>query len=179
MLYLCILKIQRLVHDLIYHHAWRSGKTDSSSTPTQSESKLVFSQKNQSLSKFWATLIGFLLFISSFLVLINIINGSELLPNMISLSDMILLFVFVFFFPCLDFVTCATIPRQRVLNCWLDFGAMGIWAANLTWFCYWIANFFIFNLSRFCKNIWSGTNLVKIYIWRRGPRRQVPPGAGP
>jgi hypothetical protein len=32
--------------------------------------------------------------------------------------------------------------------------------------------FFIFNLSRFCKNIWSGTNLAKIYIWRRGPWRQ-------
>jgi hypothetical protein len=31
---------------------------------------------------------------------------------------------------------------------------------------------YIFNLSRFCKNIWSGTNLLKIYIWHRGPRRQ-------
>jgi hypothetical protein len=27
-------------------------------------------------------------------------------------------------------------------------------------------------LSRFCKNIWSGTNFAKIHIWRRGPRRQ-------
>jgi hypothetical protein len=33
-------------------------------------------------------------------------------------------------------------------------------------------NFFIFNLSWFCKNIWSGTNLAKIYIWHRGPWRQ-------
>jgi hypothetical protein len=32
--------------------------------------------------------------------------------------------------------------------------------------------FFIFNLSRFCKNIWSDINLAKIYIWRRGQRRQ-------
>jgi hypothetical protein len=32
--------------------------------------------------------------------------------------------------------------------------------------------FFIFILSRFCKNIWSGTNFAKIYIWCRGPRRQ-------
>jgi hypothetical protein len=32
--------------------------------------------------------------------------------------------------------------------------------------------FYIFNLSHFCKNIWSGINLAKIYIWRRGPRRQ-------
>jgi hypothetical protein len=32
--------------------------------------------------------------------------------------------------------------------------------------------FFIFNLSRFCKNIWSATNFAKIYICRRGPRRQ-------
>jgi hypothetical protein len=39
-------------------------------------------------------------------------------------------------------------------------------------------NFFIFNLSRFCKNIWSGTNLAKIYIWRRGPRRQGHNAAG-
>jgi hypothetical protein len=33
-------------------------------------------------------------------------------------------------------------------------------------------NFFIFILSRFCKNIWSGTNFAKIYIWRSGSRRQ-------
>jgi hypothetical protein len=32
--------------------------------------------------------------------------------------------------------------------------------------------FYIFILSRFCKNIWSVTNFAKIYIWRRGPRRQ-------
>jgi hypothetical protein len=32
--------------------------------------------------------------------------------------------------------------------------------------------FYIFNLSRFCKNIWSNTNLAKIYIWRRGLWRQ-------
>jgi hypothetical protein len=36
------------------------------------------------------------------------------------------------------------------------------------------SNFFIYIciLSRFCKNIWSGTNFAKIYIWRCGPRRQ-------
>jgi hypothetical protein len=33
-------------------------------------------------------------------------------------------------------------------------------------------DFFIFNLSRFCKNIWSATNFAKIYICRRGTRRQ-------
>jgi hypothetical protein len=32
--------------------------------------------------------------------------------------------------------------------------------------------FFIFIFSRFCKNIWSVTNLAKIYIYRRGPQRQ-------
>jgi hypothetical protein len=35
-----------------------------------------------------------------------------------------------------------------------------------------VHDFFIYNLSRFCKNIWSSTNLAKIYIWRRDPRRQ-------
>jgi hypothetical protein len=32
--------------------------------------------------------------------------------------------------------------------------------------------FYIFIFSRFCKNIWSVTNLAKIYICRRGPRHQ-------
>jgi hypothetical protein len=32
--------------------------------------------------------------------------------------------------------------------------------------------FFIFILSRFYKTIWSVTNFAKIYICRRGPRRQ-------
>jgi hypothetical protein len=32
--------------------------------------------------------------------------------------------------------------------------------------------FFIFILSRFCKNIWSVTNFAKKYICRRGPWRQ-------
>jgi hypothetical protein len=33
--------------------------------------------------------------------------------------------------------------------------------------------FFIFILSRFCKNIWPTTNFAKIYMYRSGPRRQV------
>jgi hypothetical protein len=32
--------------------------------------------------------------------------------------------------------------------------------------------FFIFFLSRICKNIWSVRNFAKLYICRRGPRRQ-------
>jgi hypothetical protein len=35
-----------------------------------------------------------------------------------------------------------------------------------------VTYFFIFILSRFCKNIWSVTNLAKIYICRRGPQRE-------
>jgi hypothetical protein len=33
------------------------------------------------------------------------------------------------------------------------------------WSCTCCEFFYIFNLSRFCKNIWSDTNLAKIYIW--------------
>jgi hypothetical protein len=32
--------------------------------------------------------------------------------------------------------------------------------------------FYIFILSRFCKNIWPVTNLAKMYVYRRGSRRQ-------
>jgi hypothetical protein len=32
--------------------------------------------------------------------------------------------------------------------------------------------FYIYFFSQFWKNIWSLTNLAKIYICRRGPRRQ-------
>jgi hypothetical protein len=35
-----------------------------------------------------------------------------------------------------------------------------------------LQDFFIFILSRICKNIWPVTNFAKIYICRRGPRRQ-------
>jgi hypothetical protein len=31
---------------------------------------------------------------------------------------------------------------------------------------------YIFFISRFCKNIWSARNFAKLYICRRGPRRQ-------
>jgi hypothetical protein len=34
-----------------------------------------------------------------------------------------------------------------------------------------VAIFLYIYFSRFCKNIWSGINLAKIYIWRRVPRR--------
>jgi hypothetical protein len=51
------------------------------------------------------------------------------------------------------------------------------WARRLSTGQY--LEFFIFILSRFCKNIWSGANFAKIYIGHRGPRRQGHNAVGP